>query len=205
MCNHNCLPFIWSQKVGHSPERMRGRPRLPSIMDNDQSFRVPPEGNIYPPTISAPVGHRGILAEVRAQPPPRISNPVLHPHHGSAARAHSPEGSANPLHTLQSASTVAIPTSTRQGGTMSRGNVGGKSAKIEMITWMKNVKEVSKREGSSGSGADSGSGSRLSSRSRNGSAADKVGELGGKRRRSDSRNRGGDDPKERDNQSLQAE
>jgi hypothetical protein len=90
---------------------------------------------------------------------------------------------------------------------MSRGNVGGKSAKIEMITWMKNVKEVSRKEESSGpgSGADSGSGSRLSSRSREGSEGSGVSEFGGKRRKSDSRNRGGDDQKERDNQSLQAE
>jgi WD repeat-containing protein 59 len=88
---------------------------------------------------------------------------------------------------------------------MSLGNVGGKSTKIEMITWMRGVKEVSRREGSSGSGADSGSGSRLSSRSRDGSAGDKVDELAGKRKRSDSRHRGGDEQKERDNQSLQAE
>jgi hypothetical protein len=89
---------------------------------------------------------------------------------------------------------------------MSRGNIGGKSAKIELITWIENVKEV-RREGSSGpgSGADSGHGSNLSSRSRNGSRGDKIPESGGKRRRSDSRSRGGDEQKDRDNQSLQAE
>jgi hypothetical protein len=89
---------------------------------------------------------------------------------------------------------------------MSLGNVGGKSTKIEMITWMKNVKEVSRREGSSGpgSGADSGNGSTFSSRSRDGSGGDRAGEYTAKGR-SDSQNRGGDEQKERDNQTLQAE
>jgi hypothetical protein len=87
---------------------------------------------------------------------------------------------------------------------MSRGNIGGKSAKIEQIAWMKNVTEVSRREESSGpgSGADSGNVSNLSSRSREGSGAR---ESSGKRRRSDSRNRGADEQREKDNQSLQAE
>lgn len=102
--------------------------------------------------------------------------------------------------------TVAIPASARQGGTMSRGNIGGKSSRIEMITWMKNVKVVGRKDGSSGpgSGADSGNGSRLSSGSRADSDGDReAGESG--RRRSDSGNRVGDDQKERDNQSLQTE
>lgn len=175
-----------------------------SDLDRDHTFRVPPEGNIIQPTVSAPVGHRGILAEVRA-PIPRQLNPVLHPHQGSAARARSHEGSILPPDT--SANAVVIPPSVRQGGTMSRGNVGGKSAKIEMITWMKNVKEV-KKEGSSGpgSGADSGNGSRLSSRSRDESGGERAeGESGGRERRSDSRSKGGDEQKERDSQSLQTE
>lgn len=168
-------------------------------VDHDQSFRVPPEGNIFPPTISAPVGHRGILAEVRAPPPPKILNHILDPHQGSSARERYHQGPA----ISPSIGTAAVAPSAR----MSRGNVGGKSTKIEMITWMKNVKEVSRREGSSGpgSGADSGNGSALSSRSRDGSGGDRVGEFGGKRRRSDSRTRGGDEQKERDNQTLQAE
>lgn len=92
---------------------------------------------------------------------------------------------------------------------MSRGNVGGRSARIEMITWMRNVKEVkesrrdetqSSGEGNGGgSGVDgdtnSGNGSRLSSRSRDGSAGEAPG------RRSDSRSRGD----EGSSQSLLAE
>jgi hypothetical protein len=100
---------------------------------------------------------------------------------------------------------VAIPGSARQGGTMSRGNIGGKSSKIEMITWMKNVKEVTRKDGSSGpgSGADSANGSRFSSRSR----TDSDGERGRweSAERSESANRAGDEQKEKDNQSLQSE
>lgn len=154
--------------------------------------------------VSAPVGHRGILAEVRAPVPPLILNPVLHPHQNSASRARSPEGSVAPPRNVKS---IAIPTSARQGGTMSRGNVGGRSAKIEMITWMKNVREVPK-DGSSGpgSGADSANGSQVSSRSREGSGGERRRDESSVRgRRSDSRTRGSEEPKERDAQSLQAE
>ncbi|KNZ79021.1 hypothetical protein J132_06861 [Termitomyces sp. J132] len=63
------------EQVGHvvSPHRGRRsslRARSPSI-----SYRNPPEGTEYLPMLSAPVGHRSILAEVRAPLPPR---PVPH-------------------------------------------------------------------------------------------------------------------------------
>lgn len=56
-----------------------------------QSFRHAPEGTDSTPALSAPVGSRSILAEVRARPAPNLgmkkpANPVLQPHHGSAAR-----------------------------------------------------------------------------------------------------------------------
>lgn len=56
-----------------------------------QSFRYAPEGSESVPALSAPVGSRSILAEVRAGPAPtpaskKPANPVLQPHHGSAAR-----------------------------------------------------------------------------------------------------------------------
>lgn len=56
-----------------------------------QSFRHAPEGSDSVPALSAPVGSRSILAEVRAGPAPtpgvkKPANPVLQPHHGSAAR-----------------------------------------------------------------------------------------------------------------------
>ncbi|KAG6372963.1 hypothetical protein JVT61DRAFT_7009 [Boletus reticuloceps] len=56
-----------------------------------RSFRHVPEGSDSVPALSAPVGSRSILAEVRAGPAPtpgvkKPANPVLQPHHGSAAR-----------------------------------------------------------------------------------------------------------------------
>ncbi|KIJ64123.1 hypothetical protein HYDPIDRAFT_112664 [Hydnomerulius pinastri MD-312] len=57
-----------------------------------QSFRHPPEGSQGTPALSAPVGSRGILAEVRAggvgagAGGKKMVNPVLQPHGGSAAR-----------------------------------------------------------------------------------------------------------------------
>ena len=56
-----------------------------------QSFRHVPEGSDSVPALSAPIGSRSILAEVRAGPAPtpgvkKPANPVLQPHHGSAAR-----------------------------------------------------------------------------------------------------------------------
>lgn len=180
------------QKVGHHIEKPGPRHLVGSV-DRDHSFRLPPEGNLVQPTVSAPIGHRGILAEVRAPLPPKGYNPVLHPHHGSAARVMPQENKP----TKMSARAISASMAT-QGGTMTRGNIGGRSARIEMITWMRNVKEVkeSRREetlssgegNGGGSGADgdtnSANGSRISSGSRDGS----VGEAPG--RNGDSRGRG---------------
>ncbi|KAF4584993.1 hypothetical protein EYR40_001819 [Pleurotus pulmonarius] len=57
------------QKVGHTYSPPRGRARYPTINDQNISFRNPPEGTEYHPALSAPIGHRSILAEVRAAPP----------------------------------------------------------------------------------------------------------------------------------------
>ncbi|KAF8885596.1 hypothetical protein BD779DRAFT_1532626, partial [Infundibulicybe gibba] len=75
-----------TQKVGHVRRHAPG-----DLVDGPPliSFRNPPEGTEYPPALSAPIGHRSILAEVRAPLPPRQSNMVLQPHQGSAARASS--------------------------------------------------------------------------------------------------------------------
>ncbi|KAF9491085.1 hypothetical protein BDN71DRAFT_1453503 [Pleurotus eryngii] len=90
------------QKVGHIYSPPRGRARYPTVNDQNISFRNPPEGAEYHPALSAPIGHRSILAEVRAAPPrmrrgdlghynihtsTQSINPVLQPHVGSAHRA----------------------------------------------------------------------------------------------------------------------
>ncbi|KAH7909417.1 hypothetical protein BJ138DRAFT_232760 [Hygrophoropsis aurantiaca] len=182
------------EKTGHNSAAMnRGISRFfVDITRNQQSFRHPPEGSDAVPALSAPIGSRGILAEVRAPLPPRRYNPVLQPHHGSAARAKSHErGILLNDSTINPPPSLPIPVTTRQGGTMSRGNIGGKSARMDAFTWLANVKVGGRRSSSSGpgSGTNSGDVSRLSSRSRPPSGRDRS-EAPGQRRRSESRTRG---------------
>lgn len=87
---------------------------------------------------------------------------------------------------------------------MSRGNIGGKSVKIEMITWMKNVREVSRQDESSGTGNRNGARSDSGSATNSGSTSSSRSQERDSTGRSDSRGRRGDE-KERDSQSLQAE
>lgn len=213
------------KNVGHV-NVPRGRPKAPSDLDVP-SFRNPPMGNDYPPALSAPIGHRSILAEVRAPFPPRLPNPVLQNSSTRAFQHDTPDNHIYALfqrqqhsHSLMSTSMPITPfdlsreggTSSRGnigstlsrgtiGGTMSRGNIGGKSAaRMDPFTWLSNVK-VGERRGSSsgpGSGADSAGASRLSSRSRPPSTPD----ASMARRRSLSRNRIGDSD---GSQSLQDE
>ncbi|EGN97137.1 hypothetical protein SERLA73DRAFT_57400 [Serpula lacrymans var. lacrymans S7.3] len=197
------------EKTGYVSGMKRTRSRFFTDADDNQSFRHPPEGTDLAPSLSAPVGHRAILAEVRAPLPPRKLNPVLQPHHGSAARARSHEkGIIPPEHSTNHVSLpIPVATATRHGGTMSRGNVGGKSARMDAFTWLANVKVGDRRESSSGpgSGADSGDVSRISSRSRPPSGRDPS-TAPGRRKRSESRGRGNEEHRDGDvNQSLQDE
>jgi len=133
------------------------------------------------PSLSAPVGQRGILAEVRAAPPTHGPNRVLvHQQDitGSAPRASVHTLSSRPATLSQleteseqtpTAVSVQMPMTSRRGGTMSRGNFAGKAARMDAFTWLSSVKVSEKpRDGSSstGSGADSGNASRIGSRSR---------------------------------------
>ncbi|KAG6873263.1 hypothetical protein C0995_001037 [Termitomyces sp. Mi166 len=63
------------EEVGHAVSSHRGRRPSRSGRSPSISYRNPPEGTQYLPVLSAPVGHRSILAEVRAPLPPR---PVPH-------------------------------------------------------------------------------------------------------------------------------
>lgn len=147
------------------------------------SFRTPPEGTEYPPALSAPIGHRSILAEVRAPLPPRQQRNSL------------PSGARGLESTTQSggAKQPESRLSGKKGETMS---IGGKSlAKVDAFAWLSNVKVGvdSRRHGSSsgpGSRGDSGDVSRLSSRSRPGSGAG-DGDVSVKR--TDSRSRAAND------------
>ncbi|KAH7922738.1 hypothetical protein BV22DRAFT_1094123 [Leucogyrophana mollusca] len=198
------------EKTGHAAASTnKGLSRFfTEITRNQHSFRRPPEGSDAIPALSAPIGSRGILAEVRAPLPPRKYNPVLQPHHGSAARAKSHErGLLLNDSTNHPPVSLPIPVTIRQGGTMSRGNIGGKSARVDPFAWLANVKVGGRRSSSSGpgSGADSGDVSRLSSRSRPSAGRDRdLSVAPGQRRRSESRVR--DDRREGEGtQSLQDE
>ena len=150
------------------------------------------------PTLSAPRGHRSILAELRAPLPNSSSiNPVLLPHYGSALRANrekeknkrsrSPVNDRGSLNRSLSAgssltrahgqNTGSIQLERRATGTMSKGSKGGKSTKMEPSTWL------------SGFRADSAGPSRKSSGSRPPSQTDRdsgTGTDSGKRNRSES-------------------
>jgi WD repeat-containing protein 59 len=191
----------------HDPPKSAGQlpdkdfpPRAQGYGDNSYSFRTPPEATHARPALSAPVGQRGILAEVRAmhfggRPP----NPVLLPLRGTRDQL-QPLPESEPE---QTPTVTAISVPPRQGGTMSRGN---RSARMDALAWLSSVKVGERaREDSSGtgSGADSGSASRIGSRSRPPSRDMNSANISTMlRRRSDSQGHRED---EREGQSLQDE
>ena len=218
--------FIGVLQRAGQPSGTHALPRTQGYADNGTSFRTPDITYKAEATFSAPVGHRGILAEVRAAPPSR--NPGLrqrHQHFLNRTSIYSsttlgPHGSIRSRRTQseseldQTPTTTAlpIPNAARHGGTMSKGNLGGKSARVDAVQWLSNVRIGDKgREGSSGtgSGQNSGNASRIGSRSRQSSRDPPTGpgqslfSLGtGGQKRSDSRSRWEGDTEE---QSLQDE
>ncbi|THH10378.1 hypothetical protein EW146_g8386 [Bondarzewia mesenterica] len=201
------------QRAGQPPGIL-APPRVQGYGDNTASFRIP-HAEVEPkPALSAPVGHRGILAEIRVVPPSR--NPVLLNHHQSLTnrasasasntvgrsagshRSYMTQTESEPEQT-PTATSVPIPIAARHGGTMSKGNVGGKSARVDPFQWLSSVRMGEKaRDGSSGtgSGQTSANASRIGSRSRQssrdpppgtGPAPFEFGAMG--RRRSDSMGR----------------
>ncbi|KAI6032602.1 hypothetical protein F5J12DRAFT_795392 [Pisolithus orientalis] len=156
------------EKFGWKPGFAAAEAQPQNLSDHRQSFRHPPQSLDHVPTLSAPIGSRSILAEVRAgRPPPshKPTNPVLQPHHGSAARgkgilllepgaaASFPRG-----HTVQSTyghnhRPVPIPTTT-----ITRGKaMGGRSARVDPFAWLASVRVENRRDGSSSSRVSSGS------------------------------------------------
>ncbi|KAH6903445.1 vacuolar membrane protein [Coprinopsis sp. MPI-PUGE-AT-0042] len=171
------------KSVGHMPEI------APSFSYRDVSEGIAAHTRT-PQLLSAPIGNRSILAEVRAGAGPYSPNLITQPHTGSSAR-----GLAQDSHRLSPTASGATPTepvSRARGGTMSRGAVTGKSvAGIEPVAWLSHVK-VAKRGSSSGAGsAEPGSTSRASS-------IDTRGEDPSVRNRSVSRSRATEDGREGD-------
>ncbi|KAH9074127.1 WD40-repeat-containing domain protein [Lactarius deliciosus] len=153
------------ERAGQPPDKDMP-PRSQGYGDNRFSFRTPPETSHTKPTLSAPVGQRGILAEVRAMHfAGRLPNPVLLPPRG-ARDASQPINQLPESEPEQTPTVTAISVPPRQGGTMTRGN---RSARMDALTWLSSFRVGERaRDGSSGtgSGAESGSASRIGSRSR---------------------------------------
>ena len=192
------------QRVGHTLALNRGRSRSRarsrhsgSAEDRDfptTSFRnLPPAGSTDPhaKTVTAPVGYRAILAEVRAPlPPTHQVNSAVQPHFDSRASfydSHEPQ---------ESTPTMSGPIAMLRQSTMSRGGIGGRSlARVDPFSWLASVKVGSKRGSSSGagSGGDSTGASRVGSMSRTPSGIEIRDSEGYGKGRSGSRGRGGED------------
>ncbi|CCM03390.1 uncharacterized protein FIBRA_05520 [Fibroporia radiculosa] len=152
------------QKAGNQPCVPPGF-AMPQHTEPKVTFSNPPVGTDLPPALSAPVGNRAILAEVRAP---------FHNRHVKVNQTRftsewdvprpEPEIIRKDSSVTQS---KPIPIAHEKGGTMTRGHIGGKS-QISALDWLSSVKVGAKRDGSSGpgSGADSGNVSRFNSKSR---------------------------------------
>lgn len=143
-----------------APDRKEVRRREVKV-----SFSNPPVGNDLPPKLSAPVGHRGILAEVRAPYPPRpprtnIQNPRAE--HNLVKPLDANQGTS-----LSPAPPKPIPIA-QERGTMTRGYLGGRPPPLTECAWLSSFDFKQNRGGGSGrnSGQESGHASRLNSRSR---------------------------------------
>ena len=200
---HRRCPNSIEQKVGHQQQSFRGRLRTRD-KELSMSFRNPPEGSGYLPALSAPVGHRGILAEVRAFFPPihyLAPQPFPGPNPPAGDENIPPAVSGtnitNGTGNKHVTNLNANARSQAQGGTMSRGNNGGKSvARMDAFTWLSNVKVGGRKESSSGPGSAAGSAgpSRVGSGSRVRSVSPSVGGSGeGRRSESYSRSGTGED------------
>lgn len=177
----DCFSFS-NQKAGHLPQIVRGRSKLTRTeIESKDTFRHPPESNGVKkehPAVSAPIGNRGILAEVRATHPVQ---PVLYPNltfsNASSQASDDPfaQGSTLTATSDKSISSVAV-NGLSTGGTMSKGN---STAQVDPLTWITNVRVSGKRGSSSGGGSRGGEPSRLGSRSRPESVPDRgVSEIG---------------------------
>jgi len=198
-------PLISHQKVGHAFVK-GGDTNVVDGIETEISFRNSPEGTNFPPALSVPIGHRSILAEVRAPVPPRHMNPVMQPHRGSAARGQKViHALGKQISTPISMSLPAPMANTQAGWTMSRGNMAGRSTGMDAFTWLSNVK-VDERRGESNGRLDSVDGSRPRSRSRPEPGSDSLVQPVSGNRRSESRSAANDNHREGDgNQSLQDE
>ncbi|KAG7093686.1 hypothetical protein E1B28_007344 [Marasmius oreades] len=214
---------------GSSPLQSAQRPLESSVTDEQatMSFRKPPERSGSIPLLSAPIGKRAILAEVRAGMPPRHrtslpAQPNIDDREYFGNRPGPPverhgagiSSSVDTIHPHEATSFIkasSINLASAAGrGTMSRGAAGGnkKRANVDPLSWLSSVKVGDgRRDSSSGPGSrgDSNEALRLRSRSRGpGQDVNPPSSAGTKRKRSESRNRSAIEEKD-PGQSLQDE
>ncbi|KAI0718425.1 hypothetical protein C8T65DRAFT_570731 [Cerioporus squamosus] len=157
-------------EVRHSPPGVtptRTMTMAPRRRDTKSSFSSRAEGN-DPPTFSAPLGNRSILAGVRAPP---YQRPVRFATRESSGRTKA----ALDTHGDNYGTPRSRPIPAAASSVMSRGPYpGGRSARISPFQWISNVRVEPRREGSSdtGSGGDSGNISKTGSKSRTTSLLD---------------------------------
>ena len=205
--------------MGHVSDIQRGRSTVPrGEVGMHDTFRNAPdidENDIgYLPALSAPVGFRKILAEVRA---PRAS--LLS---AGAARQQffvptpSKQGKVTTPTAVPNASTSSVKVGSASasvvrstGGTMSKGGMGVKSiVQVDQLAWLNNVKVGSKRGSSSGGGShveiDSAAPSRLGSISRAPSGPDRSLSEADRRHSSGSAGRGMEERNIKDSENNQS-
>ncbi|KAI0689793.1 hypothetical protein BC835DRAFT_1367485 [Cytidiella melzeri] len=148
------------QKVGMGVNSLPPTPG-PPYFDKQTSFSSAPVDSEQLPTLSAPVGHRSILAEVRA------SQPGLR-YKSSIARVSQDTGVARSTSSQLPSKPTPDADGEEKESTMSRGYVGGRFAQITTVQWLSSVKVGNRRDGSDGphSAENSGTPSRYGSRSR---------------------------------------
>ncbi|RPD65181.1 hypothetical protein L226DRAFT_480270 [Lentinus tigrinus ALCF2SS1-7] len=136
-----------------------------------KSYRNGSEGHDRPPTLSAPINNRSILAGVRAPPNKR---PLRFTPRESAGPKKAAQNLGGDDHGIPRSKPIPAPA--LASSVMSRGPfAGGRSAApMSPYQWISNVKMGGRREGSAetGSGGDSGNASRIRSQSRPASSLD---------------------------------
>ncbi|KAJ3761584.1 hypothetical protein EV360DRAFT_37518 [Lentinula raphanica] len=147
------VDFDMMQPSASSSTPTESVPRTKSFRDPTlfaQSFN--PVASTGPNPISAPIGHRSILAEVRAGP--LVPVPPSQPRHRQRtysniaphATSSPPDmfGSVTPTQTQNTLMSLSTPVLSG-GGTMSRGAAGGlkSRARVDALSWLSSVKDES--------------------------------------------------------------
>ncbi|KAG6844879.1 hypothetical protein H0H87_002824 [Tephrocybe sp. NHM501043] len=96
------------EEVGHTVSPNRGRRPSRSGRSPSISYRNPPEGMEHLPQLSAPVGHRSILAEVRAPLPPRPKPAVSARNQGGTMSRGGPNNNSTKMDAITWLSNVKV-------------------------------------------------------------------------------------------------